>query len=451
VKKYNRRNFLKIMGSAGVMAGMSSFLVACDRDKPATTGKPVASAPGPGPAPIMRKSTGRVVIVGGGFGGSTCAKYLLRFDPDLEVTLIEPAKRFVTCPFGNLVMGGLRDMNSITHDYSAQEQRGVKVIHDRVQEVDPAGNKVILSDGSRVEYDRLVISPGIDFKWDAVEGMTAADAEIIPHAWQGGPQTTLLRDQLVAMEDGGLVIIAPPGNPFRCPPGPYERVSLFANYLKQHKPKSKILVLDAKDKFSKMPLFKQGWEQLYPGMIEWVAGSEGGRIESIDVANRTVMTEAGGTHKGAVVNFIPPQKAGAIAHTAGLTNNDGWCPVDQRTFESSVHPNIHVIGDASIAGAMPKSGFAANSQGKVCAAAIVSALHNIAMPDPSYVNTCYSLVSPDYGISVAAVYRFDAEKGIYKVEGSGGVSPKDADAAFRQKEAAYAAGWYDSITSDSFD
>ncbi|NNF96375.1 MAG: FAD-dependent oxidoreductase, partial [Halobacteria archaeon] len=268
--------------------------------------------------------------------------------------------------------------------------------------------------------------------------------------WQGGPQTTLLRDQLLAMPDGGVVILAAPDNPFRCPPGPYERASMIAHYLKQHKPKSKILILDAKDKFSKQPLFMQGWEALYPGMIEWVSGSQGGRIDEVDVTNRILQAELGDKHKGDVVNFIPPQKAGAIVHTAGLVNNDGWCPVDQRTFESSVHPGIHIIGDASIAGKMPKSGFAANSQGKVCAAAIVSAFSGTTMPEPSYVNTCYSLVAPDYGISVAAVYRYDKEKGIYVVEGSGGVSPKDADADYREKEARYAAGWYDSITFDTF-
>ncbi len=208
--------------------------------------------------------------------------------------------------------------------------------------------------------------------------------------------------------------------------------------------------LDAKRKFSKQPLFMQGWEKLYPGMIEWVSGNAGGKIESVDVKIRILLTETGDKHKAAVINFIPPQKAGSIVHTAGLTNNDGWCPVNQRSFESTIHPAIHIIGDASIAGKMPKSGFAANSQGKVCAAAIVASVHSIKMPAPSYVNTCYSLVSPDYGISVAAVYRFDKDKGIYKVKGSGGVSPKDADETYRALEARYATGWYDSITSDSF-
>ena len=424
----NRRTFVKLLaGGSGALAASYSGISL------AKTG-----------------TSARVIVVGGGFGGSTCAKYLHRFDPNLKITLIEPAKRFVTCPFSNAVLGGMRDFNSISHSYTAHNKRGSKVLHASVTSIDPVTKKVSLSNGMSLSYDRLVLSPGIDFSWDAVEGMQAADVKTIPHAWQGGAQTTLLREQIMAMSDGGVFIIAPPGNPFRCPPGPYERVSLVAHYLKQHKPKSKILILDAKAKFSKQPLFTQGWEKLYPGMIEWVVGDAGGRIERVDVAKRVLHTETGDKHKGEVINFIPPQKAGAITHTSGLTNNDGWCPVDQRTFESTIHPGIHIIGDASIAGKMPKSGFAANSQGKVCAAAIVASIHSINMPEPSYVNTCYSLVSPDYGISVAAVYRYAKDKGIYKVKGSGGVSPKDADATFRALEARYAAGWYDSITSDAF-
>ena len=425
MKNYSRRKFIKLLGGTSALLPVSGLLPACGK-----------------------KASARVVIVGGGFGGSTCAKYLRRFDGSLDITLIDSSKRFVTCPFSNMVISGMQTMDSISHDYTAQTDRAVNVVHARVQEVDAVAKKVKLDNGKTIEYDRLVLSPGIDFKWDEVEGMQAADAEIIPHAWQGGSQTTLLRNQLTAMSDGGVVIVAPPANPFRCPPGPYERISLIAHYLKQHKPKSKILVLDAKDKFSKQALFIQGWEKLYPGMVEWVAGSKGGRIGEVDVTARTLYSEFGDTHKGDVVNFIPPQKAGVIAHHAGLTNNDGWCFVNQRTFESKVHKDIHIIGDASIAGAMPKSGFAANSQGKVCAAAIVSSLRGIAMPEPSYVNTCYSLVSPDYGISVAAVYRYSEDKGIYKT--GGGVSPMDADAAYRLREARYAKGWYDSITMDAF-
>lgn len=395
-----------------------------------------------------KKASARIIIVGGGFGGSTCSKYLHRFDSQLDITLIEPSERFVTCPFSNMVIAGMQQMDSISQDYRAQRERGVNVVHARVREIDAISRKVKLDNGKELSYDKLVLSPGIDFKWENVEGMQASDAAIIPHAWQGGVQTTLLRQQLTAMDDGGLVIVAPPENPFRCPPGPYERISLIAYYLQQHKPRSKILVLDAKDKFSKQALFMQGWDVLYPGMIEWVSGSKGGRIDEIDVASRSLFTESGDTHQADVINFIPPQKAGVIADDAGLTNADGWCFVDQRTFESKEYSDIYIIGDASIAGKMPKSGFAANSQGKVCAAAIVSSLRGKAMPDPSYVNTCYSLVSPDYGISVAAVYRYDKEKGIHK--SGGGVSPLQADAAYRLQEARYAKGWYDSITMDSF-
>jgi sulfide dehydrogenase [flavocytochrome c] flavoprotein subunit len=426
---FKRREFIKFLGGAGSLLTGIGVLGACS--KSGTT-------------------SARVVVVGGGFGGATCAKYLNKFDPELDITLIEPVKSFVTCPFSNLVLGELRALESISHSYVAHTKRGIKVVHERVTEVDPVGKKIRLDSGKSLEYDRLVLSPGIDFRWDNVEGMTASDAATIPHAWQGGIQTTYLKDQLTAMPDGGVFIIAPPGNPFRCPPGPYERVSMIANFFKSNKPKSKILILDAKEKFSKQPLFMQGWDELYPGMIEWVSGNSGGRIERIDVANRILHSELGEAHKADVINFIPRQKAAPIAHTAGLTNADGWCPVDQRTFESSVHPGVHIIGDASIAGKMPKSGFAANSQGKVCAAAIVSAIHGSTMPEPSYVNTCYSLVGPTYGISVAAVYRYDKEKGIYKVEGSGGVSPKDADRAYREMEARYTSGWYDSITYDTF-
>ena len=428
MQKLNRRQFIKLAGGTGILAS-SLGLVACS---------PQATA------------SGRVVIIGGGFGGATCAKYLNRFDPNLEITLVEPKQQFVTCPFSNAVLGGLREMDSITHSYRTHEKRGIKIVHARVQEIDPAGKKVMLDNGNTQEYDRLVVSPGIDFRWEDVEGMSAAASESVPHAWNGGPQTILLDKQLREMPDGGVVIIAPPANPFRCPPGPYERASMIAHYLSQHKPNSKVLILDAKAKFSKQPLFMQGWEELYGDRIEWVGGTQGGRITRIDPANKTLYSELGEKHKGTVVNFIPPQKAGAIAHTAGLVDGSGWCPVNQRTFESTIHPGIHVIGDASMAGAMPKSGFAANSQGKVCAAAIVSALHGTTMPEPSYVNTCYSLVSPDYGISVAAVYRYADDKGIYKVKGSGGVSPMDAGQGFREDEARYAKGWYASITVDTW-
>jgi sulfide dehydrogenase [flavocytochrome c] flavoprotein subunit len=379
---------------------------------------------------LAGNATGRVVIVGGGFGGASCAKYLSRMSPGLEITLVERDAQYITCPFSNAVLGGLYDIDYITHGYDAmRDSHGVSVVHDSATGIDPAAKTVSLAGGSTVPYDRLVAS------------------QVMPHAWKAGSQTLLLREQLQAMPDGGVVIVAAPRNPFRCPPGPYERVSLIAHYLKQHKPRSKILIYDAKDKFSKQPLFQQGWQALYPGMIEWISETQGGAIEAVDTANMTVHPTFGDPVKADVVNLIPPQKAGAIAHAAGLTGDSDWCPVNQRTFESTVHKDIHVIGDAAIANPMPKSGFAASSQGKVCAAAIASAFSGQEMPDPSYVNTCYSLLAPDYGISVAAVYRM-GENGIEAVQGAGGVSPKDAPDYVRKDEARYTVGWYQSITSD---
>lgn len=424
--RFTRREFLKFSGATATLTLAPAFC---------------ASA----------ASSARVVVIGGGFGGATCAKYLRRAGPDLAITLMESNSAYLTCPFSNLVLGGLKRMDDITHKYTVlRETYGINMIQDTATEIDVDARKVRLAAGKDVEYDRLVVAPGIDFRWGAIDGYDMAASEHMPHAWKAGAQTQLLRTQLEAIPDGGTVIIAPPGNPFRCPPGPYERASMIAHYLKSHKPKSKILILDAKDKFSKQGLFMQGWESLYGTMIEWVSGSKGGLVERVDAKARTVFTDGGFTeHRGDVVNFIPPQQAGGIARQADLVDESGWCPVNQLTFESTRHPGIHVIGDASIAGAMPKSGFSANSQAKICAAAVAAALRGDALPDPSYVNTCYSLVGPKYGISVSAVYRLKEGK-ITKVEGAGGVSPGDADATFRSKEATYAQGWYDSITSDAF-
>ena len=294
-----------------------------------------------------------------------------------------------------------------------------------------------------------MVSPGVAFRFDAIEGMSEEVAnKTIPHAWKAGAQTLLLRKQLEAMPDGGVCAIVAPPNPFRCPPGPYERAAQIALYFKHHKPKSKVLILDAKDAFSKQGLFRAGWEQHYGDMIEWVSGAEGGIIEAIDPKTRT-LTGSVEEFKADVINLIPHQKAGALAEKAGLTNESGWCPVNQQTFESSLHPNVHVIGDAAIAGAMPKSGYAANSQGKVCAAAIVAALNGQAAPAPSYVNTCYSIIAPDHGISVAGVYELQDGK-IVEVPGAGGLSPADADARTRAIEVQFAIGWFRNITADMF-
>jgi len=390
----------------------------------------------------------RVVVVGGGFGGATAAKYLKKLDSSISVTLIEPKAVFYTCPFSNWVLGGLKTMEDIAQRYAVLKNRyKIDVVADTVVSIDALKSVVKLKSGKVFGYDRLIVSPGIDFSFEAINGYSRKAAEAqMPHAYEAGPQTVLLQKQLHAMKDGGKVIICPPDNPFRCPPGPYERASLIAHYLKEKKPKSKILILDAKDKFSKQGIFTKGWEKLYPGMIEWRGASTGGRVLKVDPAAMTVTTEFG-DEKGDVVNVIPPQKAGKLAFDAGLVNSSGWCPVNPVSFESLIHPGVHVIGDACMAGAMPKSGFAASSQGKVTAAAIVRLFNGEVPAAPSLVNTCYSLIGPGYGVSVAAVYKLTAE-GIVSIKGAGGLTPMDADDDQLSQEATFARGWYNNIAQD---
>ncbi|HMM53317.1 MAG TPA: FAD/NAD(P)-binding oxidoreductase, partial [Burkholderiaceae bacterium] len=353
----------------------------------------------------------KVVVVGGGIGGCTVASYVRMGDPSIEVTLIEPNKSYHTCFMSNEVIAGERKLESITFGYDGLRKRGVNVVHDTVTGIDPAGRTVKTAGGGSYGYDRLVVAPGIDFKWGGIEGYDAAAAEKIPHAWKAGPQTTLLQKQLEAMRDGGTVVICPPAAPFRCPPGPYERASLIAGYLKRHKPKSKVLIVDASSAFSKQGLFIEGWKALYGygtpnALIEWVSGEKtDGGIARLDAAKLTVTTKFGDAHKADVLNLIPAQKAGKIATDAGLTGTGDWCPVDMATFESKIHKGIHVIGDAAVASTMPKSGYSANSQAKVTAAAIVALLEGKQPGTPSFVNTCYSVVGKDYGISVANVYQ----------------------------------------------
>jgi len=397
------------------------------------------------------QAKGRVVIIGGGYGGATAARRIRDFDPAIEVTLIEPAQTFYTCPFSNYVLAGFKTMDDIAHGYGALRTRhGVRVIHDRAAAIDAAAKRVRLQGGEALPYDRLIVSPGVDIRWNAIEGYDEAAAERMPHAWKAGPQTMLLRRQLEAMPDGGLVIIAPPPNPARCPPGPYERAAMIAHYLKANKPRSKILILDAKDAFSKQGLFQAGWKTVYGDMIEWVPMSQDGKVVRVDPESMTVVSDFGQRHEGAVVNVIAPQWAGRIARDAGLADETGWCPVDPVSFESTRHKDVHVIGDACLAGAMPKSGFAANSQGKVAAMAVVNALNGKPMAAPTYVNTCYSLIAPDYGISVADVYHATPQ-GIVAVQGAGGVSPAKADATYRALEARYAEGWYASMSNEIWD
>jgi len=391
----------------------------------------------------------RVVIVGGGYGGAIAAKYLKMAEPDVRVTLIERSPSYVSCPLSNEVLSGERDIDSLTFDYRGLTRRGVAVIGDEVSAIDPEQRYVRGTSGGRYNYDKLILSPGISFDYSPIAGMSEeVAATSIPHAWKAGAQTLLLRRQIEAMPNGGAVAIVAPPNPFRCPPGPYERAAQIALYLKHHKPKSKVLIFDAKDRFSKQALFEAGWKTHYGDMIEWVSAAGGGAIEAIDPKSRT-LTGLVEDFQADVVNLIPHQRAAQIAITAGLTDDSGWCPVDQQTFESKMHPNIYVIGDAAIAGAMPKSGYAANSQGKVCAAAVAAAINGDTPPAPSYVNTCYSILAPEHGISVAAVYQLE-EGAIVPVPGSGGLSPMDADARERAMEVQFALGWFRNITADMF-
>jgi sulfide dehydrogenase [flavocytochrome c] flavoprotein chain len=398
-------------------------------------------------APCLAQRKARIVVLGGGFAGASCARMLRRADPLFDVTLVEANPTFTACPFSNAVIVGLRDIVAQRFGYDAIRGEGVVVAQDQATAVDSQARRVTLRAGSTLDYDRLVLAPGIAIRWGALPGYDEA-AATMPHAWLAGEQTLLLRRQLEAMPDGGTVVISAPANPFRCPPGPYERASLIAWYLKKAKPRSKLIVLDAKDAFSKQRLFETAWQLLYPDLIEWVSLSNGGKVTSVDAKTRTLVTDFA-THKADVANVIPPQRAGEIAEAAGVADATGWCPIDPATFESHLQPNIHVIGDAAIAGAMPKSAFAANAQAKVCALAVATLLHGETPSPPKLINTCYSLVAPDYGISIAGVYH-PVNGQLADVEGAGGISPLEASPDFRAREASYAEAWFRTVTTETF-
>ena len=397
--------------------------------------------------PFAARAAGspRVVVIGGGFGGASAARALGRYAPGVDVTLVEANATFTACPFSNHVIAGLRDIAAQRFGYKSV---GTKVVHAEATGVDATARRVTLNNGTVLAYDRLILSPGIDIAWDKLPGYDEAASERMPHAWKAGAQTLLLRKQLAAMKDGGTVVMSVPANPYRCPPGPYERASLIAWYLKTHKPRSKLLVLDAKDAFSKQKLFQAGWAKLYPGILKWVSASDGGTVTRVDPATLTFATDFG-SHKADVANVIPPQKAGRIAAVAGVADKTGWCPIDPVSFESRLVPGVHVIGDAAIAGAMPKSAFAANAQAKVCALAIARLLEGGTPDDPRLINTCYSLLAPPYGISVAGIYR-PAKGLLTDIPDAGGTSPLDAPDSFRAQEAANADAWFRTITHEAF-
>lgn len=399
------------------------------------------------PSVLRAQSKGRIVVVGGGFGGAACARALKRAQGDLQVILIEPNAVFTSCPFSNEVIAGLRDIEAQQFGHDKLADEGVTVINQAVTTIEPQQRRVMTADGVALPFDRLVLSPGIDFHFEALPGYDEAASEKMPHAWKAGAQTLLLRGQLEAMDDGGTVAIAIPANPLRCPPAPYERASLIAHYLKTRKPRSKVLILDAKDNFSQQRLFEKAWKELYGDMIERIGLSQGGRVTSVDPTTKTIVTEFG-NYTPDVANVIPPQRAGRIAEIAGATDATGWCPIDPVTFESKLVTHIHVIGDACLGGGIPKSASAASAQGKACAAAIVNLLAGRAPEAPRLTGVCYNTVAPGYGFSLAGNYQ---PKGDIFAEVEGGAtSPVDAPRELRASEATEAERWFRTITADTF-
>jgi len=396
---------------------------------------------------VARAANPKLVVVGGGPGGATVAKYAARdSNGALDVTLVEQNPMHTTCFFSNLYIGDAYGFDDLTHSYDhLANTHGVNMVYARAEKVETG--RVMLADGSTLDADAIVIAPGIDFKYDLYEGYDEGVAATrIPHAYKAGPQTQLLKKQVKAMADGGTVIICPPPNPFRCPPGPYERASMIAKILKAEKPNSKILILDAKDKHSKQGLFQEGWETHYPGMIEWVpAEFTGGGIASVDARAMSVTTMDGETFEGDVINMIPAQKAGMLAIASGLTGDGDWAPMNPATFESTLVPGVHVLGDACAQGDMPKSGFSANSQAKVVANAVRASLTGSRAFPPRFRNTCWSLVADEWGIKVGADYVAGDDK-VTKTEGF--LSPSDAAADLRAATAAEGYDWYAAIAQD---
>jgi NADPH-dependent 2,4-dienoyl-CoA reductase/sulfur reductase-like enzyme len=400
------------------------------------------------PCPSRAQAAARIIVIGGGFGGAACARALRRIDAKFRVTLVEPNKIFTACPFSNEVIAGLRNIEAQQFSYEKIIAEGVSVIAQAAVKIDPQARTVGLADGTTLVYDRLVLAPGIDLRFDALPGYDEAAAAIMPHAWKAGEQTLLLRRQLEAMDDGGLVALAVPASPSRCPPAPYERASLIAHYLKANKPRSKILILDAKDAIPQQRLFENAWKELYPGMIERISLSQGGRVVSVDPSTNTLVTDFG-NYDAKVANVIPPQKAGRIASIAGAVDNTGWCPIDPVTFTSKLVPNIHVVGDACIGGGIPKSASAANAEAKACASAVASLISGASPAVPRLEGTCYNTVAPGYAFSLSGTYQ-PKDDIFAEIDRSGFTSPVDAPREIRKQEADIAQSWYDTITAETF-
>jgi sulfide dehydrogenase [flavocytochrome c] flavoprotein chain len=426
----NRRTFAQLLGGAGL----------------------VAASPGLFRGAAIAKGNARVVIVGGGAGGATVARILKSEAPQLDVTIVETQQIYTTCFNSNHYFGGFRTFDSLQHSYDGLRKLGITVATDTAFDVDTAKRTVALAGGTAIPYDRLVLSPGIAFKWEAIEGYSAQAAEIMPHAWKAGPQTLLLMRQLEAMEDGGVVVMAVPDNPYRCPPGPYERACMIAHFLKTKKPKSKLVIFDAKKTFSKQAAFEEAFAKYYDGIIDLNLTNEidDFKVVQVDPATKEVVTKSGQRLKAAVANIIPPQKAGDIAHVAGCAEGD-WCPIDPANFASAKVKGVYVLGDSSIAAEMPKSAFSANSQGKAVAADLLADLVGAERFAARYRNTCWSLLAADDSIKIGASYQPAEKDGKPILQASGGfVSQRGESAEVRKQNYLESVAWYHAIIADAF-
>lgn len=421
MKHLNRRSF--VVGTGAIASSLAMPSISLGQTKP------------------------RVVVIGGGAGGATAARYIAKDSKGaIDVTLIEASKQYYTCFFSNLYLGGFRDYASIGHSYDGLAvNHGVNVVHDWAMSVDGAAKEVKLASGASIGYDKLVLSPGIDMKYDSIPGYSVEAQDTMPHGWKSGSQVQLIKAQVEAMKEGGTFLMVPPPNPYRCPPGPYERISMIAHILKEKNPTAKILVIDPKEKFSKQALFQEGWETHYAGMVEWIGAEFHGGIKSVNPATLEVETEDE-TFKGDAASVVPAQKAGMISQAAGVTDGD-WAPIVPATMASKADPNIHVLGDASVASAMPKSGFSANSQAKVAANAIRGELTGSKVFPARFANTCWSLIATNDGVKVGANYQAGDEK-IEVVDKF--ISKTEEDAALRKATYEESEGWYSGITSDMF-
>jgi NADPH-dependent 2,4-dienoyl-CoA reductase/sulfur reductase-like enzyme len=421
----SRRNFNRLLGGTALVAGSIGL-----------------------PAMGLGQARPKVVVIGGGAGGATCARYIAKdSEGAVDVTLIEATRTYYTCFFSNLYLGGFRSFKSITHNYDKVRKQGVNVVHAMATKIDRDKKTVTMSNGKSVRYDRLVVAPGIDLKWDSVPGYSEAASLVMPHAWKAGAQTQLLANKLNALKDGDLVVMIAPPNPYRCPPGPYERISMMAHVLKKkgHK-KSKIIILDTKPSFSKQGLFMEGWTKHYTGMIEWQDPKVHGGIKGVDPKTGEVKTDLA-NYKAQLVNVIPAQMAGKIARDAGLANASGFCPIDPASMKSTMDPNVFVVGDSCIPGDMPKSGFSANSQAKVAAMVIRGELIGARTFPARYANTCWSLIETDDDVKVGGTY----EPGDGKIKSTGGFISKTGEPAdLRKTNYKESTDWYAGITADIF-